>query len=316
MADGARGLAVAAPRPPASDDLTLQLGAYEGPLDLLLELARAQRVDLTRVSVLTLAEQFVVAVEAAIAGGRVPLSTIGGWLVTAASLLALRARLLLPAGSPENREAEREAAALRRRLADRAAVRHLAAWLEQRPQLGREIFRRGAREPEPMGPPVADITALLRACLRLLELPARERVYRPNPPALWRVPDAIAQVRGLLAELPSEGMRLAALLPAAGERMATPLQRRAALASTLLAGLELTREGALTLEQHAAFGEIRAGRPVPSRLPTANERRSLNTVPAELPGLAAHRDDKREETGIASPPPARAASRSPRVVRR
>jgi segregation and condensation protein A len=202
----------------------LRLGAYEGPLDLLLDLARAQRVDLARISVLTLAEQFVAAVEAAIAGRRVPLSALGDWLVAAASLMVLRSRLLLPADTREGREAEREAAALRHRLADREAIRHLAAWLERRPQLGREVFGPGPREPAPPGPPLADITELLRACLRLLELPMHDRVYRPNPPVLWRVPDAIAQVRGLLAGLPPEGVRLAALLPAEA-RMATPLQR-------------------------------------------------------------------------------------------
>jgi segregation and condensation protein A len=255
MADGARALA-AAPRPPASDSLVLQLGAYEGPLDLLLELARAQRVDLTRISILALAEQFVAAVEAAIAGRRVPLSTLGGWLVTAASLLALRARLLLPAGTPENREAEREAAALRRRLADREHVQALAAWLERRPQLGREVFGRGAPEAEILGPPVADVTELLRACLRLLALPERERVYRPDPPPLWRVPEILVRLRRRLPDLPAAGAPLAQLLPPGGERMATPLQRRAALASTLLAALELGREGELALEQHAAFDAI------------------------------------------------------------
>ena len=89
----------------------LHLGSYEGPLDLLLEMARAQRVDLAQMSVVDLAEQFVAAVEAAIAGQRVPLGQIGAWLVAAATLLALRARLLRPADAPENREAAREAAA-------------------------------------------------------------------------------------------------------------------------------------------------------------------------------------------------------------
>jgi segregation and condensation protein A len=238
----------------------LRLGAYEGPLDLLLELARAQRVDLAQVSILALAEQFMAAVEAAIAGQRVPLSTLGDWLLAAASLVVLRARLLLPAGTPENREAEREAADLRRRLADREAVRRLAVWLERRPQLGREVFGRGVAELEVAGPPIADITELLRACLRLLELPSRERVYRPNPPPLWRVPDAVARVRLLLPRLPEGGAPLKDLLPErGGERMATPLQHRAALASTLMAGLELTREGILTLDQREAFEEIRVG---------------------------------------------------------
>jgi segregation and condensation protein A len=259
MADGAIEVALEAPRPaPAtSDGPTLRLGAWEGPLDLLLELARAQRVDLTRISMAALAEQFVAAVEAAIAGRRVPLAALGDWLVAAATLLALRARLLLPAGTPENRAAEREAADLRRRLADRAAARALADWLGRRPQLGREVFERGAREAELLGPPVADTTELLRACLRLLELPpARERVYRPSPPLLWRVPDAQARLRALLAALPAGGAPLGRFVPRSGERARTPLQRRAALASTLAAGLELARDGALALEQHEAFGEI------------------------------------------------------------
>lgn len=247
----------------------LRLGAYEGPLDLLLELARAQRVDLAAISVVVLAEEFGAAVERAIAGRRVPLSAISDWLVMAAWLLLLRSRLLLPAGSEEDRTAQAEAAALRRRLADRAAVRAMADWLERQPRLGREVFGRGAPEAEPSPVPLADITELLRACHRLIALPIRDRVYRPNPPPLWRVPHAIALVRGLLAGLPPEGARLATLLPA-GARMATPLQRRAALASTLMAGLELTREGVLTLEQHAAFGEIRAGRPAPASRPAGS----------------------------------------------
>jgi segregation and condensation protein A len=240
----------------ASDPPVLRLGAYEGPLDLLLELARAQRVDLTRISILALAEQFVAAVEAATAGRRVPLSALGDWLVAAAALLALRARLLLPAGTPEHREAECEAAALRRRLADREAVRALAAWLERRPQLGREIFERGAREAEILGPPVADVTELLRACLRLLDPPARERVHRPSPPPLWRVPDALARIRALLPGLPA-GATLDQLLPPMPAGEGAALWRRSALASTLLAGLELSRDGAVVLEQQAPFGAVR-----------------------------------------------------------
>ncbi|MGG5890528.1 segregation and condensation protein A [Falsiroseomonas sp. HC035] len=248
----------------------LRLGSYEGPLDLLLELGRAQRVDLAQISVVELAEAFGAAVERAITGRRVPLSQMADWLVMAAWLLLLRSRLLLPAGSEADRAAQAEAAALRRRLADRAAVRAMADWLERRPQLGREVFGQGAPAPEPQPMPLADITELLRACLRLIALPMRQRVYRPNPPPLWRVPDALARIRALLAELPEGGVPLAVLLPGEGEGMATCLQRRAALASTLVAGLELTREGELTLDQLAAFGEIRVSRPVSAGVHTSS----------------------------------------------
>ncbi|MCB4825379.1 segregation/condensation protein A [Roseicella aerolata] len=233
----------------------LRLEAWEGPLDLLLELARAQRVNLARLSVTDLATQFAAVLDAAIARRAVPLSRLADWLVMAAWLLALRARLLLPAGPAESAAAEREAADLRRRLADRAAARRLADWLERRPQLGREVFARGLAEPEATAEPAADVTELLRACLRLLEVPVRERVWRPRPPLLWRAPEALARLRALLPGLPA-GAALEQLLPPMPAGAGAALWRRSALASTLLAGLELSRDGAVTLEQESPFGEV------------------------------------------------------------
>jgi segregation and condensation protein A len=233
----------------------LRLGAYEGPLDLLLELARAQRVDLAKLSVEVLAGQFSEVLDAALARRAVPLSRLAEWLIMAAWLLLLRSRLLLPAEAAESAAARDEAATLRRRLIQREAVQRLANWLERRPRLGRDVFARGSAEPDAHPLPAADITELLRACLRLLALPPRERVYRPSPPALWRVPDALAWLRDRLAGLPAEGVPLAQLLPS--QRMVSPVQQRAAIASTLMAGLELSREGALSLEQRQAFGDVR-----------------------------------------------------------
>jgi segregation and condensation protein A len=233
----------------------LRLGAWEGPLDLLLELARAQRVDLAQLSIATLAEQFAAAVDVAIACRQVPLSRLAEWHIMAAWLTLLRTRLLLPELPDDTAQAE--VAGLRQRLADRDAARRLADWLERRPQLGREIFARGAPEPAADAQPAADLTALLRACLTVLELPARERVYRPNPPPLWRVPDALAHMRRLLAALP-QGAALEAFLPTGGgQGPFACLQRRAALASTLVAGLELSRDGAAVLDQDTTFGEVR-----------------------------------------------------------
>jgi segregation and condensation protein A len=197
----------------------------------------------------------------------VPLSRLAEWHIMAAWLTLLRTRLLLPELPDDTAQAE--AAGLRQRLADRDAARRLANWLERRPQLGREVFARGEPEPEANSLPAADLTALLRACLTLLELPARERVYRPNPPPLWRVPDALAHMRRLLAGLP-HGAALEAFLPAEGEQASgAGLQRRAALASTLVAGLELSRDGAAMLDQDAAFGEIVVRPYVGGGVPTA-----------------------------------------------
>lgn len=232
----------------------LRLGAWEGPLDLLLEMARAQRVDLARLSIGALAEQCAAAVAAAIAGRQVPLPRLAEWHIMAAWLALLRSRRLLPE-EPEAVE-QAEAAALRERLAEREAARRLADWLERRPQLGREVFPRGEAEPAPGALPAADLTALLRACLTLLELPARERVYRPRPPPLWRVPEALAHMRRLLPRVP-EGAALEAFLPGGfGQGPAARLQRRAAIASTLMAGLELSRDGMTVLDQEAAFAGI------------------------------------------------------------
>ena len=241
----------------------LRLGAWEGPLDLLLELARARRIDLAQLSIVDLAEQFGAALEAAVARRRVPLSRVGDWLVMAAHLALLRSRLLLPADSTEGREAQREAEALRRRLADREHVRRLADWLERRPRLGRDVFARGAAEEEPEGadrgapPPVADTAALLCACLAVLERPDRGGSWRPAPLLLWRVPDALARLRRMLPAVPPEGATLERFLPEPADGgPGAALRHRAALASTLLAGLEMSREGAASLSQREAFGAI------------------------------------------------------------
>ena len=189
-----------------------------------------------------------------------PLSRLGDWLVMAAHLAWLRSRLLLPEDSREGEEARREAGALRRHLADREHARRLADWLERRPRLGRDVFARGRAE-EPDGKdeavPAADIAALFRACLAVLEQPERGGSWRPAPLPLWRVPDALARLRRMLPRVPPGGAALERFLPeTTADGPDAVLRRRAALASTLLAGLEMGREGAASLSQATAFGAI------------------------------------------------------------
>jgi segregation and condensation protein A len=111
--------------------------------------------------------------------------------------------------------------------------------------------------------------ALLRACLAVLERGDGSGPYRPAPLPLWRVPDALARLRRMLPATPPEGAPLERFLPEqAGEGTGAEVQRRAALASTLLAGLELGREGAASLSQDSAFRGIvvaPAGPPDPAR---------------------------------------------------
>ena len=126
-----------------SDSLVLRLEGFDGPLDLLLDLARAQKVDLAKISILSLVEQYLAVIEGA---RRVRLELAADWLVMAAWLTWLKSRLLLPADALGAEEAEDAAEILALRLRDLSAIRAAAAWLGARPQLGQDVFARGAPE--------------------------------------------------------------------------------------------------------------------------------------------------------------------------
>src|SRR6516225_1819035 len=123
-----------------ADRLALRLEGFEGPLDLLLDLARAQKVDLAKISILALVEQYLTVIEGA---RRVRLELAADWLVMAAWLAWLKSRLLLPEGA-DAEEGEQAAEVLAARLRDLSAMRSGAAWLSARPQLGQDVFARGA----------------------------------------------------------------------------------------------------------------------------------------------------------------------------
>ncbi len=236
----------------------LHFDGFDGPLDLLLDLAERQRIDLGRISMLQLVEQFGAALDRL--GDRVPLERRADWLVLVTRLVLLRSRLLLPA-SPEVAAAAEaavvdEAARLERLLQVRAAAR----WLEGRPQLDRDVF-----EPPPAFPPVAaSRLELFEACLLVLRGPRRP----PEPaavfwPALfrpWPVDQAMRRMVAILAEEPGP-LPLRRFLPegideldgAAREMGQGPaaLRRRAAVASVFQAGLELVRQDAVVAEQDA-----------------------------------------------------------------
>ncbi|MBI0538531.1 segregation/condensation protein A [Roseomonas sp. KE2513] len=237
----------------------LRVEGYEGPLDFLLEMVRRQRLDLGPLSILTLTDQLVSAIENS--GGGARLERRADWLVMASQLLLLKAQLLAPASPKAAEEAGAEA---RRRLAqldELARMRAGAAWLSARPQLGQEVFTRGQGE-APVPRPQAELyVAFLEATLTMLESREGQRAeplptYRPAPPDLWRIPDAMLRITAMLEQqprhLPFERC-LPSIAPAAPDRL---LRFRAALASTLLASLELTREGKLSLTQVDPFGPI------------------------------------------------------------
>ena len=179
----------------------LHLDGFDGPLDLLLDLAERQRIDLGRLSIADLAAQFVAAL--ARLERHVPLPQRADWLVLATRLVLLRTRLLFP-GTPEAAaEAEREADEERARLEALQFIRAAATWLDTRPQLGREVFARGQTARDPC---IASYMRLMEACLTVLTGRAGEggpehQVYRPAIPELFRVAEAIQRIRARLAEL-------------------------------------------------------------------------------------------------------------------
>jgi segregation and condensation protein A len=232
----------AGPQEAGPDALILRLDGFEGPLDLLLDLARAQKVDLGRISILALVEQYLAVIEGA---RRVRLELAADWLVMAAWLTWLKSRLLLPEDDPAAEDGEIAAETLAERLAELEAMRAAAAWLGARPQLGRDTKLR------------LDMPALLAAYLAARRRAAGKARYRPRPVDYWTVQKALERVRRMLGGMPGWA-ELARFLPESREASAEagPLAQRAALASTLLAGLELARSGACALRQEQQFGPI------------------------------------------------------------
>ena len=252
-----------APDPHAAP--VLSIDGFEGPLDWLLAMARARRIDLARLSILDLVSAFETALLTALAAARgmetaraapaLALARWGDWLVMAAELAWLRSRLLA-ASAAEAKAALLQAEALRRQVMDRAVVMAAADWLDRRVQLGRDVFPRGLA-PEARATSRAaggDVVGLLRACLVALAVPADagQALQLPAPP-VWSVAQATARIRSLLPELGAEGGALAVFLPAIPQdEPQRGMRCRAAVASTFLAGLELAREGDVELVQDSA----------------------------------------------------------------
>lgn len=236
--------------------LIIDLDGYEGPLHVLLALARTQKVDLLKLSVLKLAEQYLAFVHQA---RRLRFSLAADYLVMAAWLTYLKSRLLLP--KPERPQAEEPpaeemAAQLAFRLAKLDAMRQAAEALKARPQLGRDVFGRGDPEAIRIIPSMrieGDLYSLMDA---YLDQRRREenRHYAPRPPRAYPLEAARDRLRSLLPEL-DRWTPLAGVAPirtGAGEGPS----RASYLASTLSASLELVKEGALEARQLEAFADL------------------------------------------------------------
>jgi len=234
-----------------SETLVLQLEGFEGPLDLLLDLAKAQKVDLGKISILALVEQYLAVIEGA---RKIRLELAADWLVMAAWLTWLKSRLLVPA-LDDPADAETAAETLAARLADLQAVRAAALWMGQRPQLGWEVFARGIAEDmveTDRSKLRLEMTGLLSAYLAARRRAGARATYTPKPMSYFSVQNALERLGRLLGSMP-DWSTLESFLP---EGLADGLPRRAALSATLIAGLELARGGEIMLQQERQFGPI------------------------------------------------------------
>jgi segregation and condensation protein A len=232
--------------------LVVDVGGYEGPLDLLLDLARRQKVDLARVSILALAEQYLAFIESA---RTMRLELAADYLVMAAWLAYLKSRLLLPEPPrPEEPSADELAHDLAARLVRLEVIRAAARRLEDRDRLNREVFARGAPEPTEIVAHAdyrASLFDLLSAYARQRQKNVGARVTLRKR-RVWSLLDA----RSALERLVGSVRDWASLDQYLLDFMVEPEMRSTVMASSLSATLEMVREGRLALRQDEPFGRI------------------------------------------------------------
>jgi segregation and condensation protein A len=238
----------------ASDEpsLMVDVEGFEGPLDLLLTLARQQKVDLAKISILALADQYLAFIEEA---RKMRLELAADYLVMAAWLAYLKSRLLLPEQHPsEGISAEEMANALARRLRRLEAIRQFAEQLLNRPQLGRDVFQRG--QPEPIAEVKhpqwsATLYDLLSAYAARRQIRSRS-VVRVAKRTVW----SLAEAREALERLIGQTMDWSPLDQYLIAYMTDRSTVATVLASSFAAALEMIREGRLEAHQQGAFSPL------------------------------------------------------------
>lgn len=241
-----------------ADALLLNIDGYEGPIDVLLELAQKQKVDLLQISVLQLVRQYLEFVERAKA---LDLKLAAEYLVMAAWLTYLKSRLLLPREDESvDPSAEEMAEALQFQLRRLEAMQEAAEKLQARPQLGQGVFARGA-------PEGISVTTRAQWDVSLVDmLRAYGDIKKRGEDAHYDLPeftlmsaeDAMSRVTRMLGKLPRKGMHsvwttLESFIP---DGIKDRLYGRSALASTFTAGLELAKQGKLEIKQDGLFRPI------------------------------------------------------------
>ncbi len=235
------------------DELIVDVGGFEGPLDLLLELARQHKVDLAQISILALANQYLAFIEKA---QKMRLDVAGDYLVMAAWLAYLKSRLLIPAPPSTDEAAPQDMAArLAFRLQRLQAMRDAAAKIMERAQVGRDVFGRGA--PQALVVDVQreyadNLIDLLKAYADRRQRKVVRQTYTVKRQPTWSIKEAreaLERLVGTMDEWGTFDMWLERYL-------ATKETRRSVRASSFTASLELARDGRIEMRQDVAFNPI------------------------------------------------------------
>ena len=241
----------------AAETLVVDVDGFEGPLDLLLTLSRGQKVDLRRISVLQLAEQYLAFIARARA---LRIELAADYLVMAAWLAYLKSRLLLPPDpAADEPDAQDMAAHLAWQLERLQAMRDAAARLMARDQLGRDVFARGQPEDVARRRTVAYSATLLDLLQAYARIRTRDefRPYAFDRRDVYTMEEALDRLRAMIGDA-ADWVPLADWLPE-GWRL-DPVRRRSATAATFAAALELARQGRVALAQDETFGPLRLRR--------------------------------------------------------
>ncbi|MET4732640.1 segregation and condensation protein A [Thalassospira sp. MBR-102] len=255
--------------PSLAERLMLDLDGFEGPLDLLLELARDQKVDIIRISILELAEQYLIFINTA---RELRLELAADYLVMAAWLAYLKSRLLLPKQESDEEElsAEEMAELLAFQLKRLEAMKAAGEKLLERPNLGRDFFGRG--DPEEVRVTTASVYDaslydLLRAYAQIM-LTSESKTLEIEAFDLYAMDDAIRRLRDLFGRrVVPTWTKLLEFMP---HGLGTPLKARSALAAHFVASLEMCRDGELEISQEQVFGPIMLRSPQKRRDPELN----------------------------------------------
>lgn len=238
---------------PSEPSLVVDVDGFEGPLDLLLALARSQKVDLAKISILALADQYLSFIQEA---RRMRLELAADYLVMAAWLAYLKSRLLLPDIKDDEDELSGEelAASLAFRLRRLEAMRDAAARLMARPRLGQDVFARG--DPEQVitirhSSYAANLYDLLTAYAS-----QRQRNSVTAVQVRKRTVWSLQEAKDLLARMLGQMVDWTPIESFLAEYFSTPEQRATVIASSFTASLEMVREGVLELRQNGAFTPI------------------------------------------------------------